>query len=65
MAEQMQVLTDADLVVIDQALSKAEAVEEVIHRAEEAGIDVTAQAQRKRELETRLRQIKRAFFPGR
>lgn len=58
-------LTDDDLVNIDEALVMADSVEEDFLRAEQAGLDVTANRTRLEDTRKRLRQIKAAFFPNR
>ena len=60
-----QVLKDSDLVNINESLDAIEAAKELIIRAEQAGIDVTAQKSRFDDLDKRLRATKAAFFPNR
>ncbi len=60
-----QVLKDTDLVNINESLDAIEAAKELIIRAEQAGIDVTAQKSRFDDLDKRLRATKAAFFPNR
>lgn len=59
-----QPLDDEDKRTINAALDRLKELDELILRSEQAGLDVTAQKTQKAALETKLRNIKRAFFPG-
>lgn len=57
-------LTEADLSDLKRALVRLEGAEDLIAKAQQAGIDVEPFRQRARETKDRLLKIKQAFFPG-
>ena len=57
-------LTKEDKTKITQALTAIDDVKKEITRAKLAGIDVSAQEERLKEIETRLLGIKRVYFPS-
>lgn len=59
------VLTEAHLSDINAALAALDASQELITRAKQAGIDVSAQEQASIAARDKLVRIKQAFFPGR
>ncbi len=58
-------LTETDLADIDRALARLEDAENLIAKAQQAGIDVDPFRVRARESKDRLLKIKQSFFPGR
>ena len=58
-------LTDEDLDNINAAIDMAGGLEEDFLRAEQAGLDITANRTRLETTVKRLRQVKSAFFPNR
>ena len=57
-------LTQDDKEQIERALVMIKDVQEDITRAEQAGMDVSAQKLKLAELQTQLQKIKGAFFPN-
>lgn len=58
-------LTEADMLDINRALARLDDAENLIQKAQQAGIDVEPFRVRSRETKDRLLKIKQAFFPGR
>ena len=57
-------LTKEDKAKITQALTAIDEVKKEINKAKLANIDVSAQEDRLKEIETRLLGVKRVYFPG-
>ena len=57
-------LTKEDKTKINQALTAIDEVKKEINRAKLANIDVSAQEDRLKEIETRLLGVKRVYFPS-
>lgn len=57
-------LTSADLVELKQKLVELDQADMLIEKAIRAGIDVSGQQTRTRELRDKLMKMKQAFFPG-
>ena len=64
-AARAEPLTETDLDDLNRALARLKGADDLIAKAQQAGIDVEPFRQRARETEDRLRKIKQAFFPGR
>lgn len=64
LTERASPLTEADLADINRALSRLDDAENLIAKAQQAGIDVEPFRQASRENKDRLLKIKQAFFPG-
>jgi hypothetical protein len=60
-----QLLTEEHRKAIDDALASLKLVKQELIRASQAGIDVAAQSEQAKELEAKLLQLKRAYFPAR
>ncbi len=58
-------LTDADLVELNAKLIQLDEADLQIDKATRAGIDVSSQKERAREMRDKLLKMKQAFFPGR
>ena len=59
------ILTDDDFETLKQVDEAGESLQEMITRAEEAGLDVSAQKQQLTTSLAKARGIRQAFFPGR
>jgi hypothetical protein len=59
------VLKETDLKSINEALKVLDQTDELLTRAEQAGIDVASQRSDSTSQRTRLQKLKQAFFPGR
>jgi len=64
MAEREPLLSEIDKVALQDAILAANSVEEDLIRAEQAGIDLSAQRQRLEQGRQKARQILQAFFPN-
>lgn len=58
-------LTDQDLQSMNEGLEKLKVAESLIEKSIRAGIDMSEQAKRTREVKEQLTRIKQTFFPGR
>ncbi len=57
-------LTQADLIELKQKITELDKADLLIAQAERAGIDVSGQQDKTRELRDKLMKMKQAFFPG-
>lgn len=64
-AARAEPLSETDLEDIKRALARLEDAENLIAKAQQAGIDVEPFRVRSRDTKDRLLKIKQAFFPGR
>ena len=60
----MHPLTDDHLAKINASLEGIKLVQETINRAKLADLDIGDREERAKDLDTRLRGVKAAFFPG-
>lgn len=64
LADRAAPLSEADKEDIDRALARLATADDLIQKAQQAGIDVEPFRVRARETQEALLKIKRAFFPG-
>lgn len=57
-------LTSADLVELKQKIVELDKADKLIEQASRAGIDVSGEQTRTRDLRDKLMKMKQAFFPG-
>jgi hypothetical protein len=57
--------TEADLATWNEKLKELDTADLVMTKAENAGIDVSAQRAKSQEIRSQLLRLKQSFFPGR